>query len=70
MHGLLITGPTGMCKTWLACAPSQQACRQGFSVLFQRVPRLTDALRIAYADGSFGRLLAQLARTDVLLLDS
>ena len=67
--GLLITGPTGMDKAWLACALSQQACRQGISTLYQRVPRLTDALRIDYVDGSFGRLLAQLVRTDVLLLD-
>ena len=68
-QGVLITGPTGVGKTWLACALGQHACRQGFSVLYQRVPRLTEALRIAHADGSFGRLLTQLARTDVLLLD-
>lgn len=68
-QSVLITGPTGVGKTWLACALGQHACRQGFSVLYQRVPRLTEALRIAHADGSFGRLLAQLARTDVLLLD-
>ena len=66
---MLLTGPTGVGKTWLACALGQQACRQGFSVLYHRVPRLTEALRMAHADGSFGRLLTQLARTDVLLLD-
>lgn len=68
-QSVLLTGPTGAGKTWLACALGQHACRQGFSVLYQRVPRLTEALRIAHADGSFGKLLVQLARTDVLLLD-
>lgn len=66
---ILLTGPTGVGKTWLACALGQHACRQGFPVLYQRVPRLTETLRIAHADGSFGRLLAQLARIDVLILD-
>ena len=68
-QSLLITDPTGVGKTWLACALGQHACRQGFPVLYQRVPRLSDALRIAHADGSFGKLLAQLARIDVLILD-
>jgi DNA replication protein DnaC len=68
-HSLLITGATGCGKTWLACAFGQQACRQGFSVLYVRVPRLFEELRIAHGDGSFTRKLAALARTDVLLLD-
>lgn len=68
-QSILLTGPTGVGKTWFACALGQQACRQGFPVLYQRVPRLTEALRIAHADGSFGRLLTQLARVDVLILD-
>ena len=65
----MITGATGCGKTWLACALGQQACRQGFSVLYVRVPRLFEELRIAHGDGSFTRKLAALARTDVLLLD-
>lgn len=68
-HSVLITGATGCGKTWIACALGQQACRQGFSVLYVRVPRLFEELRIAHGDGSFTRKLAALARTDVLLLD-
>ena len=66
---MLLTGATGVGKTWIACALGQHACRLGFSVLYQRVPRLSEMLRIAHADGSFGRVLAQLARIDVLVLD-
>ena len=68
-HSVLITGVTGCGKTWLACAFGQLACRQGFSVLYVRLPRLFEELRIAHGDGSFTRKLAALARTDVLLLD-
>lgn len=68
-QNVLLTGPTGGGKTWLACALGNQACRQGFSVMYVRVPRLLEQLRIAHGDGSFGKLLAQLARIDVLLLD-
>ncbi len=68
-QNVLLTGPTGAGKTWLACALGNQACRQGFSVMYVRVPRLLEQLRVAHGDGSFGKLLAQLARIDVLLLD-
>ena len=68
-QNVLLTGPTGAGKTWLACALGNQACRQGFSAMYVRVPRLLEQLRIAHGDGSFGKLLAQLARIDVLLLD-
>ena len=66
---VIITGPTGCGKTWLACALANQACRQGLSVLYARVPRLFEELKIAHADGSFGKRLAQFAKADVLLLD-
>lgn len=68
-HSVLITGPTGAGKSWLGCALAQYACRRGYSALYQRVPRLQEELRIRHGSGTFGKWLAQLARTDVLLLD-
>ena len=68
-HNCLLTGPTGSGKTWLACAFGNAACRQGFSALYVRLPRLFEELRIAHGDGSFTRRLVALAKTDVLLID-
>jgi DNA replication protein DnaC len=68
-HSVLITGPTGAGKSWLACALAQHACRRGHTVLYQRVPRLQEELRIRHGSGAFGKWLLQLAKTDVLLLD-
>jgi DNA replication protein DnaC len=68
-QNLCITGPTGTGKTYLACALGNQACRQGFSVRYFRLPRLFEALRIAHGDGSYPRIAAQLARIDLIVLD-
>jgi DNA replication protein DnaC len=68
-QGLLISGPTGCGKSWLACALGDNACRQGFSVRYFRVSRLFKALEIGRGDGSYTKQLAQLARTDLLILD-
>jgi DNA replication protein DnaC len=68
-HSVLITGPTGAGKSWLACALAQYACRQGRSAVYQRVPRLGEELRIRHGNGTFGKWLIQLAKTDLLLLD-
>jgi DNA replication protein DnaC len=68
-QNLVITGATGCGKTWLACALCNAACRQGLSVAYVRAPRLFEELRIAHGDGSFGKRLAALAKTDLLILD-
>ena len=68
-HSVLITGATGVGKSWLACALAQYACRRGNSAFYQRVPRLAEELRIRHGNGTFGKWLLQLAKTDVLLLD-
>jgi DNA replication protein DnaC len=68
-HNVVITGPTGVGKTYLACALAQQACRKGYRALYRRVPRLFDELTLAIADGTYPRLLGRLARIDVLVLD-
>jgi DNA replication protein DnaC len=64
-----ITGPTGVGKTWLACALGHQACRQGYTVRYLRLPRLVQDLALARADGRYSRLLAEYAKTPLLILD-
>jgi DNA replication protein DnaC len=66
---IVFNGPTGIGKTWLACALAQKACRDGFSVLHKKTSELFRELAIAQADGSLGRMLLRLAQIDVLLLD-
>lgn len=66
---VLITGPTGVGKSFLASAVGQAACRRGTRVLYRRVPRLFDEIALARADGSYAKLLARLAKADVLILD-
>jgi DNA replication protein DnaC len=66
---ILLLGPTGIGKTWLACALAQKACRYGFTILHKRAAELFRELAVAHADGSFGRLLTRLSRIDILVLD-
>jgi DNA replication protein DnaC len=66
---LLLVGPTGTGKSWLACALGHAACRHGATVRYVRLPRLLGDLASARGDGSYGRLLQQFAKTDLLILD-
>ena len=66
---VLLCGPTGVGKSYVACALAQSACRKGHRVIYRPVPRLLDELALARAEGACARLLARLAKHDVLVLD-
>ena len=66
---IVITGPTGVGKTFFACALGQQACRHGHRVIYRRIARLFPELTLAHGDGTYPTLLARFARVDVLILD-
>ncbi len=68
-RNLMITGPCGVGKTWLACALAQAACRNGVTVLYRRLPRLFDELELAHGDGRFPRVFKSLTKTGLLILD-
>ncbi len=68
-RNLLITGPCGIGKTWIGCALGQKACRDDYTVVYRRVPRLFAELEMAHGDGSFPKLFRALARCDLLILD-
>jgi DNA replication protein DnaC len=68
-QGVLLTGPTGVGKSWLACALGHKACREDFSVAYHRAPRLFAALALARGDGRHEKMLRALAKVDLLILD-
>lgn len=68
-HNVVITGATGVGKTFLACALANQGCRNGYRAMYRRASRLFDELNLARADGSYVRLLARIAKIDVLVID-
>jgi len=68
-QNIIITGPTGVGKTYLACALAQKACRQGYKAIYQRLPRLFEQLAMAKGDGLYAKLLDKTAKSDLIILD-
>jgi DNA replication protein DnaC len=68
-QNLLISGPTGVGKTFLACALAQKACRDGFRTLYLRCPQFFYQIALAKADGSYGTLMKRLSKTHLLVID-
>jgi DNA replication protein DnaC len=68
-HNILITGPTGVGKSFLACALGHRACMEGFKVLYSRAPRLFHELNVARGDGRYSKLMNQLAKTHLIIID-
>src|SRR4030043_475438 len=68
-QNLLISGPTGVGKTFLSCALAQKACREGFRTLYLRMPQLFYQIALARADGTYGNLMKKFSKTHLLVLD-
>jgi len=68
-YNVLVIGPTGVGKTYLACALAHKACQQGYRALYFRMPRLLQELEIARSDGRYGKILKSLAKCDLLVID-
>lgn len=68
-HNIVITGATGVGKSFVACALAHKAALEGHSVLYHRLPRLADEMQLARGDGRYIKLLGSLSRVDVLILD-
>jgi DNA replication protein DnaC len=68
-QNVIVVGPTGVGKSYVACALGNQACRNGFTVIYRRARRLFDELTMARGDGTHARYLQKLAKTSVLIID-
>jgi len=66
---IILTGPTGTGKSYLACALGHQACHMTYRTRYLRVTRLIEQLRLSHADGSYGKTLEQLAKVQLIILD-
>ena len=68
-HNIIITGPTGAGKTFLACALTNKACREGYRAFYIRSPKFSYQMALAKGDGSYGKTINKLAKTHVLVID-
>ncbi|MFH1934511.1 MAG: IS21-like element helper ATPase IstB [Pseudomonadota bacterium] len=68
-QNIIITGPTGVGKTYLACALANRACRMGYAAFYIRIPQLFQELSLARGDGSYPNLMKKLTKAKVLILD-
>ena len=68
-HNIIITGPTGAGKTFLACALTNKACREGYRALYIRAPKFSYQMALAKGDGSYGKTISKLAKAHVLVID-
>ncbi len=68
-QNIIITGATGVGKSYLSCAFGSQACRKGFRVIYRRAPRLFEEMTLSHADGTYSKLLKRFEKSDVLIID-
>jgi DNA replication protein DnaC len=69
VQNIIITGPTGVGKTYIACALANRACRMGYSSMYKRAPRLFQEIAVARVDGTYPKLMNKLAKMKVLIID-
>lgn len=68
-RGIILTGPTGAGKTWIACALTHKACLQGYTSAYKRVPNFLREIETAKATGRYDKIMNSLAKTDLIVLD-